>query len=161
MKVLESLSYPTNVDALLASAILKKITARQFSSNTDCFAGAGLKEAVEYTEDQIVGFPDITGRYYSKEQRRFLLTDLPVDITAKHLIYGSVGLLQYALNRCGRDKNALAFTYQLAMSILFLLSSDSGYDASDLTQLPDTAYSLAKRACKPGEDGKNISLQAD
>ena len=162
MKVLESLGYPTNVDALLALAILKKITARQFSSNTDCFARAGLKETVEYTEvDQIVGFPDIIGRYYAKEQRRFLLTDLPVDITAKHPIYGSVGLLQYALNRCGMDKNALAFTYQLAMSILFLLSSDSGYDASNLTQLPDTAYSLAKRACKPNEDGKNISLQAD
>jgi hypothetical protein len=47
------------------------------------------------------------------------------------------------------------------MSILFLLNSDSGYDASDLTQLQDTAYSLAKRACKPNEDGKNISLQAD
>jgi len=161
MRVLESLSYPTNVDALLASAIIKKITARQFSSNTDCFARAGLSEVVQYTEDSLAGFIDITGRYYAKKQRRILLADLPGDITAKHLIYGSVGLLQYALNRCGRDKNALSFTYQLAMSILFLLNSDSGYDANDLTQLQDTAYSLAKRACKPNEDGKNISLQAD
>jgi hypothetical protein len=161
MKVLESLSYPTNIDALLASAIIKRITARQFSSTTDCFARAGLSEVVEYTEGPLAGFPDMTGRYYAQGQRRFIIIDLPLDVTAKHLIYGSVGLLQYCLNRCSTDHKNLAFAYHLAKKVLFLLSSDSGYDTSDLTQLPDTAYSLAKRACKPEEDVKNISLQAD
>jgi hypothetical protein len=160
-KVLEALRYPTNVDALLASAIIEKITAKPFSFKTDCFARAGLSEVVQYTEDSLAGFIDITGRYYAKEQRRILLADLPGDITAKHLIYGSVGLLQYGLNRCGQDENELTLIFQLAKSILFLLSPDSGHDTSDLTQLPDTAYSLAKRACKPNEDGKNISLQVD
>jgi len=160
-KVLEALGYPTNVDALLASAIIEKITAKPFSFKTDCFARARLSEVVQYTEDSLAGFIDITGRYYAKEHRRFLLADLPVDITAKHLIYGSVGLLQYGLNRCGQDEEELTLIFQLAKSILFLLSPDSGHDTSDLTQLPDTAYSLAKRACKPNEDGKNISLQAD
>jgi hypothetical protein len=161
VKVLESLGYPATVDALLTSAIIEKITAKPFSFKTDCFARAGWSEVIEYTEGLLVGFIDMTGRYYAKEQRRFLLADLPVDITAKHLIYGSVGLLQYGLNRCGQDEKELTLIFQLAKSILFLLSQDSGHDTSDLTQLPDTAYSLAKRICCRNEDGGDISFQTD
>lgn len=146
VKILDSLGYPTQVDALLASAIIKKVTDRRFSSGTDCFARAGLSEVVEYTEDSLVGFPDMTGRYYAKGQRRFFIIDLPLDVTAKHLIYGSVGLLQSCLNRCSTDQNNLAFAYQLSKKVLFLLSAESGYDSGDLTQIPDAAYSLAKRS---------------
>jgi hypothetical protein len=161
MKVLEGLNYPTNVDALLASAMIEKITAKPFSFKTDCFARAGWSEVIKYTEDPLAGFIDMTGRYYAKEQRRFLLADLPVDITAKHLIYGSVGLLQYGLNRCGQDEKELTLIFQLAKSILFLLSPDSGHDKSDLTQLPDTAYSLAKRICSRNDNGGDISFHTD
>ncbi len=146
VKVLDSLRYPTNVDALLASPIIKKVTDREFSFGTDCFARAGLSEVVEYTEDSLVGFPDMTGRYYARGQRRFFIIDLPLDVTAKHLIYGSVGLLQACLNRCSTDQNNLAFAYQLTKKVLFLLSPESGYDSGDLTQIPDAAYSLAKRS---------------
>jgi hypothetical protein len=161
MEALKSLGYPTNVDSILASAIIRKITSKPFSSNTDCFARARLSDVVEYTETPLVGFPDMTGKYYAKERRRFLMADLPLDVTAKHLIYGSVGLLQYCLNRCRTDHKNLAFAYQLAKKVLFLLGPNSGYDTSDLAQIPDTAYSLAKRSCKLDGDGKNKSLKAD
>lgn len=145
VKILEGLGYPTNVDALLATATIKKITATPFHFGVDCFARAALSEVIEYTENPLVGFPDMTGKYYAKEQRRFLVIDLPLDVMAKHLIYGSVGLLQYCLNRYSQDQN-LDFAYQLAKKVLFLLSPDSGYDSSDLVQIPDTAYSLVKRS---------------
>jgi hypothetical protein len=161
MKVLESLGYPINVDSLLASAIIEKITAKSFSSKTDCFARAGLSEVFEYTENQLVGFPDMRGRYYAKKQQRFLLADLPVDISAKHLIYGSVGLLQYGLNRCGQNQDELTLIHQLATSVLSLLSPDSGYDKSNLAQVPDTAYSLAKSLCRRNKDGGDISFRVD
>jgi len=146
VNVLDSLRYPTSVDALLASAVIKKVTDRRFSSGTDCFARAGLSEVVEYTEDSLVGFPDMIGRYYARGQRRFFIIDLPLDVTAKHLIYGSVGLLQFCLNRCRTDQNELDFAHKMARKILFLLAPDSGYDSSDLAQIPDAAYSLAKRS---------------
>ena len=145
VKVLEGLGYPTNVDALLATATIKKITATPFHFSVDCFARASLSEVVEYTESPLAGFPDITGKYYAKEQRRFLMIDLPLDVVAKHLIYGSVGLLQYCLNRYGQDQNNLDFAHQLAEKVLFLLNPDSGYDSRYLAQIPDTAYSLVKR----------------
>ena len=146
------------MDSLLASAIIEKIIAKPFSAKTDCFARAGLSEVVEYTEDPLVGFPDMTGRYYGKEQRRFLLIDLPLDVTAKHLIYGSVGLLQYSLNRCGHDQDGRVLTYQTAKNVLSLLSPDSGYDTTNLSQVPDAAYTLAKRLCKQRKDGKDIEV---
>lgn len=161
MKVLESLSYPANVDSLLVSAIIEKIIAKPFLSRTDCFAGAGLSEVIEYTEDPLAGVLDMTGRYYAKEQRRLLLADLPVDITAKHLIYGSIGLLQYCLNRCGQNQDELAFTYQLATSVLSLLRPESGYDASNLAQVPDSAFSLAKRLYKGKKEGVDSSFSLD
>ena len=145
VKVLEGLGYPTNVDALLATATIKKITATPFHFGVDCFARAALSEVVEYTESPFTGFPDMTGKYYAKEQRRFLMIDLPLDVVAKHLIYGSVGLLQYCLNRYGQDQNNLDFAHQLAEKVLFLLNPDSGYDSRYLAQIPDTAYSLVKR----------------
>ena len=73
------------------------------------------------------------------------MIDLPLDVVAKHLIYGSVGLLQYCLNRYGQDQNNLDFAHQLAEKVLFLLNPDSGYDSRYLAQIPDTAYSLVKR----------------
>jgi len=146
VKVLDRLGYPTNIDSHLAMAVIKKVTDREFSSDTDCFARAGLAEVVEYVEDPLAGFPDMTGRYYGKGQRRFFLIDLPLDVTAKHFIYGSVGLLQYCLNRCSSNQNDLALAYQLTRKVLFLVSPDSGYDAGSIAQIPDTAYSLAKRS---------------
>lgn len=159
VKVLEKLGYPGNVDGVLASVIIGKIVAKPFTSETDCFARAELSGVVKYTEDPIVGSLTMTGRYYKKGQKRSLVTDLPGDITAKHLIYASVGLLQFCLNRCGQDGSEGALIFQMAKSMLFLLSSDSGYDTSDSTSLPDAAYSLAKRTWNREEDGIGINLQ--
>lgn len=142
MEVLESLGYPTSVDALLASAIIEKITAKPFSSRTDCFERAGLSEVVEYTENPFIGYQEITGRFYAQKGRRFLVADLRLDIDPKHLIYGSIGLLQFALNRCGEKEEELAFLFQLAQTILVLLSPDSGYETNNFRQLHDTAYAL-------------------
>ncbi len=152
MKVLETLIFPIGMDALLASATLERITAEPFLSDTDCFERANLKGVVKYTEDLIDGFPDMTGKYYAKEQRRFLVTELPADVTGKHLIYGSAGLLQHGLNRCGRDEEGRTFLYEMAKSVLSLLSRDSGYDTGNLELLPDAAYTLAKRRSSRNEE---------
>lgn len=153
MKVLETLVYPIGVDALLASAIIERITAKPFTSNADCFERADLSGVVEYTEDLLDGFPDMSGRHYAKGQRRFLMTDLPADVTAKHLIHGSAGLLQYGLNRCRQNENERTFLYEMAKSVLSLLSQDSGYDTGNLDLLPDAAYTMAKRRCGRNEEG--------
>lgn len=153
MKVLETLVFPIGVDALLASAAMERITAEPFRSDTDCFERANLKGVVTYTEDPIDGFPDMRGRYYAKEQRRLLVTELPADVTGRHLIYASAGLLQHGLNRCGDDEKERTFLHEMAKSVLFLLRRDSGYDTSDLNQLPDAAYSLAKGMHRPYEEG--------
>lgn len=161
VRVLESLGFPTNVDALLASAMIEKIVSKPFSEKIDCFQRAGLPGVVRYTEDSLAGYHHITGHYYRKGQKHFLLAELPVDITSKYLIYGSIGLLQYTLNRCGRNHQEILLVNELVENVLSFLRKDSGYDTSLLGQLPDTAYGLARRKQKLDENGDDISLQAD
>lgn len=160
-KVFETLGYPTNIDALLALAMLEKMTVEPFCRNTDCFERAGLAEVVEYAENQQSGLPVAALRYFARGQRRVLVCDLSPDIPAKHLVYASIGLLQYSLNRCGRNEQELLFLYRLAKNILFLLSPDSDYDAKDISLLPGTAYSLAKRATIEDEEVVNKHSEAD
>lgn len=146
VEVLETLGYPTSVDAILASAIIEKIIAKPFSSKIDCFERAGLSEVVEYTESPFIGHQEITGRLYAQKQSRFLVTDLRLDIDPKHLMYGSVSLLQFAVNRCGGKENELAFLFQFAKTIVYLLSPDSGYEKDNLKHLHNAAYALVKHS---------------
>lgn len=145
MKVLEGLGYPTNIDALLALAMIEKILSKPFGGKTDCFERAGLSEIVEYTESSPIGH-DITARYYAQKQRRLVIVEMRRDIPSKHLIYGSIGLLQFALNRCEGREEELTLLFKMAKTILYLLSSDSAYETDNLTQLHDTAYALVKQS---------------
>jgi hypothetical protein len=153
VKVFEVLGYPANIDALLAPAVLENITVAPFRRNTDCFARAGPAEIVEYAEDRRSGLPVMTLRYYACNEKQVLVCDLPLDIPTKHLVHTSVGLFQYGLNRCVRNKQGLLLLYRSANNILFLLRPDSGHDVRDLSRLPDTAYPLATRIRSKDEQG--------
>lgn len=160
-EVLETLGYPTSVDAILASAIIEKITDKPFSANTDFFKRAGLSEVVEYTENPFIGHQEITGRFYAQKQSRFLVTDLRLDIDPKHLMYGSAGLLQFAANRCWGKEGELAFLFKFAKTIVYLLSPDSGYEKDNLRQLHNTAYALVKQLPDHDEETGAINHLTD
>lgn len=143
-KVMYNLGYPNNSTANYLRIILQKIISRKFDINTDCFERVNLSDVISYSDQCMNPKISLTGEFYAKDSsNRLINTNFPLKITEQQVLYSSIGLLQYAINRCLKAQDEL----DIARKIIYflLMGFDSGNtDLRSMTSLiPEKSYTYA------------------
>lgn len=140
-KITYNLGYPDNIASDMALDYIRDVTKKGINANTDCLEYAGvssLKYSDNFTSDMMI---KITGEYLSKDNNtRLIVTHFPPGCEVPEVIYSSLALMQYVINKINSDENALKIFRKTVRNLLALYDARMGGKVSDTVKIPQIAY---------------------
>lgn len=161
-RIMHILGYPDNKTTMISGIILEKIIAKQFDVEVDCFQRAELDDVMNYSRQPIDAKLSFRGEFFSTDSDyRMLKSNFPYNITEQQVVYSSIGLLQYALDKCSKNQSYLDLGWKIILFLIIALANreNKGNMAEILKGVPEISYltSLETEINEIRADIKNIT----